>query len=660
MTCLAISRAPALAGGLLLTVLGWTFPLGSGRAAPALPTIPSGVYYITNYGAIGDGVVTNTAAIQSALDAVSAAGGGTVIVPAPGTFLSGPLAMHSKTRFQIDAGATLKVLPYGQYPGTNLYTQSTPLIELDRYGADFEFCGPGLLDGQGKPWWDADLTESLRPYEIHMRDVSRVYFHDWNSTNPPMKHIVMDGNNYDITVRNATNCAPDLSTSQNTDCLNLLGTRCLVQDCVFRGCDDNIAMGRSTGACVDILITNVTCGTGHGISFGSLLPSGGVSNVTIINCTFSGTENGIRFKADNDKAHGQPVQAVRFFNIGMTNVLRPIIIYSYYNSDGSPDSVTPAIAAATNAAPVTSATPIWRDILISNVWGTASTSCKQIGIIWGRTEMLVSNVTLQNINMTTPAGFNVYNARGVRFMDCKFTPYFGNYPTFTMYNADVTITNTAYPGLRPVIFDGMTTTTNQSSNTFALFNTQAGLTKTNVLSSTPRLSIGSSSLLITNHLNLLPASVLNFYLGTNLATIGVRTNLALAGTINVADGGGLTNGTYLLFTNGGTFTWNNPVIGTKPTGSTCTFDTATPGQVKLVVTVPTRPTILGQGYTDGAFWMNFTGQDGQTYQIVASTNASQPLGAWTVLTNGTFPSGSPFVDPTAGDGRLKFYRVRTP
>ena len=134
--------------------------------------------------------------------------------------------------------------------------------------------------------------------------------------------------------------------------------------------------------------------------------------MTVINCTFSGTENGIRFKADNDKAHGQPVQAVSFLNIGMTNVTRPIIIYSYYNSYGSPDNITPAIAASTNAAPVTSATPIWRDILISNVWGTASSSCKEAGIIWGRTEMLVSNVTLQNINLTAPASFNVYNARG--------------------------------------------------------------------------------------------------------------------------------------------------------------------------------------------------------------------------------------------------------
>ena len=578
----------------LFAVLLWLALVPLGRPAPALPSIPAGVYYITNYGAVGDGIVTNTSAIQAALEAADSAGGGTVAVPAPGTFLCGPLMMHGRTRFQIDAGATLKLLPYGQYPGTNTYSLTSAFIELDRYGTDFEFCGPGLLDGQGKPWWDANLDESGRPYEIHMRDVTRVYFHDWNSTNPPMKHIVMDGDNYDITVRNATNNSPDMSPSQNTDCLNLLGTRCLVQDCNFRGCDDNIAMGRSSGACIDVLITNVTCGTGHGISFGSLLPAGGVSNVTVINCTFSGTENGIRFKADNDKAHGSPVQAVRFLNIGMTNVLRPIIIYSYYNSHGSPDSITPAIAAATNAAPVTSATPIWRDILISNVWGTASTSCKQVGIIWGRTEMLVSNVTLQSIIMTTPAGFNVYNARGVQFLDCKFTPYFANFPTFTMYNADVTVTNATFPGLRPVVFDGMTTNTGPSSNTFALFKTQAGLTKTNVLGIQPRLTIASSLLLVTNHLNLTTPSVLTFLLGTNAATIGVRTNLALAGTINIGDGGGLTNATYILFTNGGTFTWNNPVVGAKPAGTTCTFDTTTPGQVKLLVTVPTQPAITNQ------------------------------------------------------------------
>ena len=49
--------------------------------APELPSIPAGIYNVTNYGAIGDGVVTNTVAIQAAIDAASAKGGGTVEVP---------------------------------------------------------------------------------------------------------------------------------------------------------------------------------------------------------------------------------------------------------------------------------------------------------------------------------------------------------------------------------------------------------------------------------------------------------------------------------------------------------------------------------------------------------------------------------------------------
>jgi hypothetical protein len=288
-------------------------------------------------------------------------------------------------------------------------------------------------------------------------------------------------------------------------------------------------------------------------------------------------------------------------------------------------------------------------------------------------------------------------------------------------------------------------TTTQSSNTFCLFNTQAGLTKTNVLGSQPRLTIGSSLLLVTNHLNLTASSVLNFVLGTNPATIGVRNNLALAGTINVADGGGLTNASYILFTNGGTFTWNNPVVGTKPDGSTCIFDTATAGQVKLVVTVPTQPTItnqpqsltnpvgttatfsmqatgvpapsyqwrfnatslahatgsslsltnvqltnagsytvvvtnlagsvtsdvavltvlappaiLGQQFLDGSFRLAFTGPDGQTYQILTSTNPALAMESWTMLTNGTFPASGPFIHSSATNDWIRFYRVISP
>ncbi len=47
-------------------------------------------YDIMTYGAKGDGQTDDAAAIQRAINACSAAGGGTVIIPAGHTFLCGP------------------------------------------------------------------------------------------------------------------------------------------------------------------------------------------------------------------------------------------------------------------------------------------------------------------------------------------------------------------------------------------------------------------------------------------------------------------------------------------------------------------------------------------------------------------------------------------
>src|SRR6185295_10234464 len=81
---------------------------------PALPVIPSAIYNITNYGALGNGIATNTDAIQAAIDAASKAGGGTVVIPA-GHYLSGPVRLASQIDLQIDG--TLLMLPFDKYPG---------------------------------------------------------------------------------------------------------------------------------------------------------------------------------------------------------------------------------------------------------------------------------------------------------------------------------------------------------------------------------------------------------------------------------------------------------------------------------------------------------------------------------------------------------------
>ena len=63
---------------------------------PAMPMIPGQVCSdITAFGAVGDATTDNTTAIQSALDACSNSGGGTVTIP-DGTFLSGPNSFNTR------------------------------------------------------------------------------------------------------------------------------------------------------------------------------------------------------------------------------------------------------------------------------------------------------------------------------------------------------------------------------------------------------------------------------------------------------------------------------------------------------------------------------------------------------------------------------------
>ena len=63
-------------------------------------------YSILRYGAVADGVTNCAAAIQQAVDAAAAAGGGRVIVPA-GRFLSGSVLLKDNVELHLESGAVL-------------------------------------------------------------------------------------------------------------------------------------------------------------------------------------------------------------------------------------------------------------------------------------------------------------------------------------------------------------------------------------------------------------------------------------------------------------------------------------------------------------------------------------------------------------------------
>jgi polygalacturonase len=64
------------------------------------------MFNIVDYGAVADGVSLNTAAIQSAIDACYAAGGGRVFVPS-GIFKTGTIWLKSGVELHLSIGATL-------------------------------------------------------------------------------------------------------------------------------------------------------------------------------------------------------------------------------------------------------------------------------------------------------------------------------------------------------------------------------------------------------------------------------------------------------------------------------------------------------------------------------------------------------------------------
>ena len=384
--------------------------------APILPAVPDGIYNITKFGAVGDGVTANTMAIQAAINAASTAGGGTIEVP-PGIFLCGPVRLANHINLHLDNKALLRMLPLDRYPGGTVNPEN--FISGGDLN-DIAISGGGTIDGQGVPWWPFARTKGAhRPRMIALSACDRVLIEQVTLTNSPMFHIAISKSS-NVTVRGVTiranpSTAP-VNPGHNTDACDVSGRHILIQDCNVSVGDDDFTCGGGTS---DVLITNCTYGYGHGVSIGSGT-AGGVSNITVVNCTFNNTECGIRIKSD--RGRGGFVHDLAYRNLCMTNVGCPILIYASYMATNHEyrdlNNLTPVFATRYPAASVTGRTPIYRDITFSNITATAQ-SGSRAGLIWGLPEMNITNVLLQNVYITADKPFGIFNAQGVSWVNSR-------------------------------------------------------------------------------------------------------------------------------------------------------------------------------------------------------------------------------------------------
>jgi polygalacturonase len=115
---------------------------------------------IRDYGAVGDGATLDTAKIQSAIYAVAAQGGGTVVVPS-GVFESGAVFMRPGVNLQLDRGAVLRCsTDMANFPEQRTRIEGhfedhfNPGL-INAKGCDgLHITGEGTLDGAGRPIWD--------------------------------------------------------------------------------------------------------------------------------------------------------------------------------------------------------------------------------------------------------------------------------------------------------------------------------------------------------------------------------------------------------------------------------------------------------------------------------------------------------------------------
>jgi polygalacturonase len=305
-------------------------------AAPAVAVTVS----IADRGAVGDGKVLNTAAIQAAVDDCAGKGGGTVLVPA-GIWLTGSVGLKSQVTLRLEAGAVLRgSSSLDDYPPNGFKHRElgeTRSLLWAMHQSDISVCGEGTIELADRPFFDWDKLRTGLPREKDAllqdwqrkqcvvtagnRPTQPIFFHDCH-------HLRLEG----VTIRNSPCWTVTFSDCEdiqvrgiridnhlqipNNDGIHFFGSKNIViSDCIIRGGDDCLAFTGITdpeSVCERITIANCvltsrSCGIHLGYS------SGKVRDVAINNLVISDSSRGFAIQAGD---HGW-VENVTIDNVVM-------------------------------------------------------------------------------------------------------------------------------------------------------------------------------------------------------------------------------------------------------------------------------------------------------------------------------------------------------
>jgi polygalacturonase len=198
----------------------------------------------------------------------------------------------------------------------------------------------------------------------------------------------------------------------------------LIEGCSLSVGDDGIALKSGSGEdgvrvnkpTAHVLVRNCVVNDGHGgIVIGSET-AGGIHNISVEDCVFSGTDRGIRIKTR--RGRGGKIHDLKFNNLTMTNNTCPLSINMYYRCGADPDCG----CFTMDTLPVDEFTPSIKNISIENIHAHG---CKaSAGFMVGLPEAPIENLSLRDSSFSTdeesavtPDNSDMYT--GLPFVDVK-------------------------------------------------------------------------------------------------------------------------------------------------------------------------------------------------------------------------------------------------
>ena len=396
---------------------------------------------LRDFGAVGDGVADNTKAFNDAIEQAGKNDSGTIVVSA-GTYLTGPIHLRSNINLHLEAGAVIVFNDNfedwpaikSRWEGVECYGYS-PCIYGENL-SNVSITGAGTIDGRGGAWWnefkrrkasnqtrpesardkefaklnkEIDLSDCggggigsffFRPPLIQFNNCSDVLLEGFTTCNSPFwnTHLVYCTN---VTVKRTTFQNPsDGINGDGLDIDSCDGVKVL--DCTFDVNDDCLCFKSGIGKdgmrvnrpCQNILIKNCKMLRGHGSVVIGSETAGSIRNIEIADCTFNGTDRGLRIKSRRGRAGA--VENITLDKITMNGVGCPVVMHLYYECGAKPEEI--AAISDRNPRPVTETTPCIRNIKITNL--TADNAQTAAAFLLGLPERPIENVLFENVKIT--------------------------------------------------------------------------------------------------------------------------------------------------------------------------------------------------------------------------------------------------------------------